>query len=215
MKFSKYYAQCVKYALQQKGIREDDFENTDLRVYHRNVANPKTVCKALNKGAIVIPLVSSTLFTDTADEEWMATILLEVCEEKGEARLYNPLVQQECVKPLDAFVTAWIASGGSCTTAFSNDGTYVPKLIDLTHIELPSELDELMEAVAENAHDMWAMERQSEGWTYGPERNDQLLQTPDMVPYAQLTDSEKEYDRIMSKDTIRLFIALGYKIVKE
>lgn len=58
------------------------------------------------------------------------------------------------------------------------------------------------------------MERQSEGWTYGPKRDDEKLETPDMVPYAQLPESEKQYDRIMAEDTLKLLIALGYKITK-
>lgn len=65
-------------------------------------------------------------------------------------------------------------------------------MLDLTYVELPDGQDELLEAMAENAHDMWARERQSEGWTYGPERNDQLLETPDMVPYAPVDTHEIE-----------------------
>jgi len=94
------------------------------------------------------------------------------------------------------------------------DGTYNPKLIDLAHVDLPDFMDELCEAIAENAHDTWAWERQSEGWTYGPVRNDEKLETPDMIPYRDLPDSEKQYDRVMAFDTLRLLIALGYKIEK-
>jgi hypothetical protein len=40
------------------------------------------------------------------------------------------------------------------------------------------------------------------------------LETPDMVPYSQLPESEKQYDRVMADDTLKLLIALGYRIVK-
>ena len=96
-----------------------------------------------------------------------------------------------------------------------DEKTYQPKLIDLKHVELPPLFEELREAIAENAHDMWAMERQSEGWTYGPKRDDSLLETPDMVPYAQLPESEKQYDRLMAEDTLKLLTALGYEIIKK
>lgn len=105
------------------------------------------------------------------------------------------------------------ATGGVCTTAFPDDSeTYYPKLRDLSQVELPEGYDELREAIAANAHDRWALERQSEGWTYGYKRDDSNLQTPDMVPYSQLPESEKKYDRIMAEDTLKFLISLGYKI---
>ena len=41
-----------------------------------------------------------------------------------------------------------------------------------------------------------------------------LKQNPDMVPYSQLPDSEKEYDRQMAIKTIKLLIKLGYDLIK-
>ena len=92
--------------------------------------------------------------------------------------------------------------------------TYVPKPIDLSDVELTEDLNELREAIAENAHEVWAENRQAEGWSYGPQRDDKLKQTPDMVPYSQLPESEKEYDREMAIKTIKLLYKLGYDIVK-
>ena len=93
-------------------------------------------------------------------------------------------------------------------------GNYIPKPIDLSDVSISEDLRELREAIAENAHDTWALERQSEGWTWGPKRDDSKLETPDMVPYSQLPESEKQYDRIMAEDTLKLLVALGYKIEK-
>ena len=42
-----------------------------------------------------------------------------------------------------------------------------------------------------------------------------MLKAPDMVPYTQLPESEKQYDRIMAEDTLKLLTALGYKIEKD
>ncbi len=92
--------------------------------------------------------------------------------------------------------------------------TYIPKPIDLSDVKLTEDLDELREAIAENAHEIWAENRQAEGWTYGPKRDDQLKQTPDMVPYSQLPEGEKEYDRDMAMKTIKLLMKLGYDLIK-
>ena len=91
---------------------------------------------------------------------------------------------------------------------------YDPMPIDLTDVNLPQELMELREAIAENAHDVWAMERKAQGWTYGPCRDDQKKETPCMVAYSQLPDSEKEFDREMAMNTLKLLVKLGYDIVR-
>lgn len=92
--------------------------------------------------------------------------------------------------------------------------TYFPKPIDLSDVVLTEDLNELREAIAENAHEIWAENRIAEGWSYGPQRNDQLKQTPDMVPYSQLPESEKDYDREMAMQTIKLLKKLGYDLIK-
>ena len=93
-------------------------------------------------------------------------------------------------------------------------GSYVPKPIDLSDVELTDDLNELREAIAENAHEVWAGNRYAEGWRYGVQRNDDLKLHPDIVPYSQLPESEKEYDREMAMKTIKLLKKLGYDIVK-
>ncbi|MDE6418871.1 MAG: Ryanodine receptor Ryr [Duncaniella sp.] len=90
---------------------------------------------------------------------------------------------------------------------------YNPQPIDVADIDLDADLLDLTEAIAENAHDTWARARMDEGWTYGPVRDDARRQHPDLIPYAQLPDSEKEYDRIMAMNTLRLVKRLGFEIV--
>ena len=93
--------------------------------------------------------------------------------------------------------------------------TYTPNPIDTTDVELSKELLELVELLAENTHDNWAAGRIAEGWTYGPVRNDELKQHPCLVPYNELPDSEKEYDRVTSMETLKAIRKLGWKIEKE
>lgn len=208
------YEECVKFALKRKGIAGDSFKETSLRVYERHTANPGTVFTALRKGGIVIPVVKATLLGEY-NAEVTATVVIKANQITDMVDLYVPKSNDIQTFPIATFVEAWDAAGGRCTTAFPNDpDTYQPQLIDLRHVELPGGFDELREAIAENAHDRWTLERQSEGWTYGPKRDDSKLETPDMVPYAQLPESEKQYDRIMAEETLRLLTALGYKIEK-
>lgn len=210
----QYYDQCVKHALKDRGFEADDFKNTNLRVFQRQVANPYNIFSALRKGGIVIPSIVDIIFGGNGFNI-VAVQLISLNQVKGEVSLYVPMTDDVRQFPVDAFITAWEATTGLCTTAFPPDEkTYRPKLLDLSHIELPEVYNTLREAIAENAHDTWALERQSEGWTWGPKRDDSKLETPDMVPYAQLAESEKQYDRLMAADTLRLLLALGYKITK-
>lgn len=89
---------------------------------------------------------------------------------------------------------------------------YEPKPIDTSDVILSDDLLELTEKIAENVHDVWAAGRIEQGWTYGTERNDELKTTPCLIPYSELPDSEKEYDRNTTLETLKLIIKLGYKI---
>jgi hypothetical protein len=91
---------------------------------------------------------------------------------------------------------------------------YRPLPIDTSKITLPAEIQELTERLAENAHDIWAVQRLADGWRYGPRRDDAGKQHPCLVPYAALPDSEKVYDRKASMETLKAILALGYRIVK-
>lgn len=91
---------------------------------------------------------------------------------------------------------------------------YTPKPIDTSEVELPEELTELTEKIAENVHDIWAIGRIKEGWTYGEKRDDDIKTNPCIVPYKQLSEAEKEYDRNTALETVKLIMALGYRIEK-
>ena len=92
--------------------------------------------------------------------------------------------------------------------------TYQPTPVDTSAVQLPPEIVELTERLAENAHDIWAAQRLSEGWTYGPQRNDQQKKHPCLVRYDELPDGEKQYDRNAALETLKAIIALGYRIDK-
>ena len=96
-----------------------------------------------------------------------------------------------------------------------NKNNYIPQPIDTKGVELPVELNVLAEEIAKNVHEVWSEGRMKEGWTYGEERDDLKKHHPCLVPYEDLTETEKEYDRKTSQETLKLIMKLGFKIVKE
>ena len=93
--------------------------------------------------------------------------------------------------------------------------SYVPQPVDTRDVELLDELNELVEQMAKNVHDVWAQNRMEQGWTYGEERSDALKQHPCLIPYEELPEEEKMYDRESALGTLRLICKLGFKITKE
>lgn len=91
---------------------------------------------------------------------------------------------------------------------------YKPQPIDTSDVRLSEDMLSLIEKLAENTHDVWAKGRIAQGWTYGKARNDELKQNPCLLPYDELPNSEKEYDRNTALETIKLIIKLGYRIEK-
>ena len=92
--------------------------------------------------------------------------------------------------------------------------TYTPAPLDTRDIELPKELDELIERMARNVHEVWAQGRMAEGWTYGEPRDDKQKTHPCLVPYEELPDAEREYDRQTAVQTLKMILKLGFKIHK-
>ena len=92
---------------------------------------------------------------------------------------------------------------------------YVPQPMDTSSVQLPEELNVLIEQMAKNVHEVWAQSRMEQGWTYGAERNDALKQHPCLVPYEELSQVEKAYDRDTALGTLKLICKLGFKISKE
>jgi ryanodine receptor 2 len=89
---------------------------------------------------------------------------------------------------------------------------YIPHPIDTSNVVLPADLVALTERLARNAHDVWAAKRLSEGWTYGPSRDDAAKKHPDLVPYGDLPEGEKDYDRATASEVLKAIMALGYSI---
>lgn len=92
---------------------------------------------------------------------------------------------------------------------------YTPKPIDTSSVEIPEDLRALSEKIAKNTHEVWAQARLEQGWTWGETRDDEKKTHPDLIPYEDLTETEKDYDRNTSNQTIKLILSLGYQITKK
>lgn len=95
------------------------------------------------------------------------------------------------------------------------DREYIPRPVNTEHVQLPEDLISLTEKIAENIHNVWAYGRMQEGWRWGEVRDDGLKLTPCMVPYEELPENEKEYDRRTAMESLKLITVLGYTIEKK
>lgn len=92
---------------------------------------------------------------------------------------------------------------------------YVPAPLDTSDVILSNELLQLVEQLARNVHENWALGRIKDGWTYGPERSDTLKQHPCLIDYDNLPESEKEYDRNTAVETLKFILTKGWSIEKK
>lgn len=77
--------------------------------------------------------------------------------------------------------------------------------------DLPDYLGPVADELAEYIHDCWARSRFDEGVTYGPDRD--ATHHPCLVPYSELSERERLYDRRSAAATLAFLSARGYRIV--
>lgn len=188
-----------------------------LSVVRRYDCNLDIISHELNDGCQVIAAINTDKLYNNDSEKSTpnhAVVVLSVNEQ--EVRIFDPLSGQKASYATDSFISAWKDSHYYIISVTKRGAReYNPQPIDANNFQLPNDLKELMEAIAENGHEVWAKQRKEEGWKYGPERDDKNKKHPDLIPYSDLTESEKEYDRKMAKETLMLVQRLGYKIIKE
>ena len=92
--------------------------------------------------------------------------------------------------------------------------SYSPQPIDTSLVNLPAEVDELIEQLSKHNHDVWSRGRLESGWTLGPHRDDTKKEHPCLVPYDELPESEKDVDRHTAAEVLKAIVALGFRIEK-
>ena len=167
---------------------------------------------------VVVGVDREKLYAEEVDLEDLTNHAVVVTHlEDDSVTIFDPYQEPYISKiPLADFLHAWNESHNYMIQVLQSVDEYVPHPINVDNIPLAGDLEELEEAIAENAHDVWAKARMEEGWVYGKERDDERKEHPDLVPYTYtaLPDSEKEYDRQMAFNTIKLVKKLGFDIVK-
>ena len=196
-------------------------EKNNLSVSRRYNSHIEEVVRLLSAGNQLIAVVDDTLLGNAQSSANQhpnhAVAICSISVETDEITLFNPNTDEELTKySISSFMEAWRQSNNYLVVINTTDRfVYEPSPIGLDDVELSEDLSELQEAIAENAHEIWAKNRRDQGWSYGPERNDQKKETPDMIPYCNLPESEKLYDREMAMQTLKLVKKLGFDIVKQ
>lgn len=196
-------------------------EKNNLPVSRRYNSTIEEVVRLLSAGNQLIAVVDDTLLGNTQSSANQhpnhAVAISSISVETDEIILFNPNTEAELTKySISSFMEAWRQSNNYLVVINTTDRfIYEPSPIGLDDVELSEDLSELQEAIAENAHEIWAKNRRDQGWSYGSERNDQKKETPDMIPYCNLPESEKLYDREMAMQTLKLVKKLGFDIVKK
>ena len=196
-------------------------EKNNLPVSRRYNSTIEEVVRLLSARNQLIAVVDDTLLGNAQSSANQhpnhAVAISSISVETDEIILFNPNTDEELTKySISSFMEAWRQSNNYLVVINTTDRfIYEPSPIGLDDVELSEALSELQEAIAENAHEIWAKNRRDQGWSYGPERNDQKKETPDMIPYCNLPESEKLYDREMAMQTLKLVKKLGFEIVKK
>lgn len=193
-------------------------EKNHLSVSRRYDSTVNDIARLLESGNQLIAVINNALLTqedpEASTQPNHAVAISSIDLEKGEITLFNPYTEEELTTyRIDSFQRAWEKSHCYLVVTNTTDKfVYEPYPIRLDDVVLDEDLTELQEAIAENAHEIWAKARTEQGWSYGPERNDQKKETPDMVPYCNLPESEKLYDREMAMQTLKLVKKLGFEV---
>jgi len=189
-----------------------------LFVSRKYNSNLEDICQALNKdNDVVVGVDREKLYAEEVDLEDLTNHAVVVTHIGNEiVTIFDPYIEPYISNiPLPDFLNAWKESHNYMIQVLQSVDEYEPHPIDVDAIPLDEDLEELQEAIAENAHDVWAEAKIKEGWTYGKERDDMNKRHPDLVPYTALPDCEKEYDRLMAFNTIKLVKKIGFDIVKK
>ncbi|HEV8600558.1 MAG TPA: RyR domain-containing protein [Gemmatimonadales bacterium] len=72
----------------------------------------------------------------------------------------------------------------------------------------------VIEALAEACHAGWYRMRHEAGWRFGAPRDDAGKLHPMLRPYAELSEPEKERNRVTARLTNAKLLAIGYRIAK-
>ncbi|XP_069698288.1 ryanodine receptor isoform X7 [Periplaneta americana] len=95
---------------------------------------------------------------------------------------------------------------------FLQSNGYKPAPLDLSAITLTPKMEELVDQLAENTHNLWAKERIQQGWTYGLNEDSDIKRSPHLVPYSKVDEAIKKANRDTASETVRTLLVYGYNL---
>lgn len=93
-----------------------------------------------------------------------------------------------------------------------DDSAFVPKPVDTSSVTLPASVETIKDKLAENIHEMWALNKIEAGWTWGERRDDLYRIHPCLTSFEKLPAAEKRYDCQLAVQTLKTILSLGYYI---
>jgi ryanodine receptor 2 len=87
---------------------------------------------------------------------------------------------------------------------------YKPAPLDLSAGILNPKMEELIDQLAENTHNLWAKERIQQSWTYGLNEDSENRRSPHLVPYSKVDEAIKKANRDTASETVRTLLVYGY-----
>lgn len=165
-------------------------------------------------GTILYRMLTGTLPFAGQGKEVLARILRQ---EARPPRALDDRIPSElervCMKALSKHISDRFATAADMARELKACRTYTPEPLDVSGVRLPESLSELEELLAKHNHDVWAAQRIAEGWEYGNFRDDLRRIHPDLVPYEQLSEGEKEYDRKTVDGALKAILKHGFRIL--
>ena len=184
-------------------------EEGGMTVTRRYDCTKEDLVKALAQRTRLIAVVDNgALRTGNADGVFHAVVVTAVNDYL--VKIYDPADDALVEYPTDEFLAAWACSRHYLVSATTDKLVYDPHPMDLSDVELDEDLLELTEIIAENTHEVWGLARKEEGIVWGPVND--ATHNKDMVPYCDLPESEKDYDRNTAMMALKLAKKLGFRV---
>ncbi|TSO67486.1 Ryanodine receptor 3 [Bagarius yarrelli] len=100
------------------------------------------------------------------------------------------------------------------TAQFLSQASFIPTPVDTSQIVMPPHLEKVRDRLAENIHELWAINKIELGWSYGKIRDDNKRHHPCLVDFSKLPETERNYNLQMSTETLKTLLALGCHVVQ-
>ena len=135
--------------------------------------------------------------------------------------LYNPSTGNDTdTYDLNLFIEAWGESKNYLVLVREKqyEFEYSPNPIDVSNVTLSADLEELIDVLAENIHNVWAVDKfkNNPNIRYAPlDENGNEVEGCNhfLRPYSELSDQDKENDIQNATSTIKLLKRMGYRII--